>query len=120
MPMPELERTARLGIAATSPKISPRSHVFNTVASFAFNARFPRLAYRTRWITRAGPRGIALSVLGGFAGRLALDAFFRWSARESLRQRAIRERLRAELGRPPWPEEFLLAWEEERGAGRLR
>jgi hypothetical protein len=100
-----LQRGARLGAAQSRPRIVPRWLVLSALANFAANALFPRLSYRLRWITRAGPHGLALHVAAGTLAWLGVDALVRGLARAALKREDVAERLRAELGRPPWPEE---------------
>ena len=38
----------------------------------------------------------------------------RWAARQTIRRAEIEQRLRKELGRPPWPEELRRALIEDR------
>jgi hypothetical protein len=73
---------------------------------------FPRLAYRLRWPTRLGPRGlvayITFNTLVGFALR-------QWAVPYLKRGFEERDRLRQRLGREPTHDELV---EHLRQAGR--
>jgi hypothetical protein len=104
-PESKTQREARMGAAFQRPSLVPRWLALSALATFASNALFPRLSYRLRWVTRAGPRGLALHLAAGTLVWLGADAMVRWTARAILKREEVVQRLRAELGRPPWPEE---------------
>jgi hypothetical protein len=108
-------RIARLGGAARSPRLSLKTVARDALLNFALGALFPRLSYRLRWVARAGPRGIAAYVGAATLMMLAVDWMVRAIARGTLERDELRERLRKELGRPPWPEEIDRAWMESHG-----
>lgn len=109
------DRRARLGLAATPPPTDLRKAALVALADTLLGAIFPRLSYRLRWVTRAGPRGVAASLAMRFAFTLAMDAMMRWIARATMERRDIEARLRKELGRPPWPGEVHDAWLDDHG-----
>jgi hypothetical protein len=45
---------------------------------------------------------------------LVVDESMRWSARQTIKRAEVEQRLRQELGRPPWPEELNRALTEDR------
>jgi hypothetical protein len=113
---PELERRARLGIAAViPPRASPRVLVYNALFTVVVATLFPRLHHRLNWVARANVRGIATYLFLEAGSRMFGDAIVRWSARFDLRRAELERRLRRELGRPPWPEELERAWAKEHG-----
>jgi hypothetical protein len=110
-----VERMARLGAASRSPRRPVRSIARDALLNFALGALFPRLAYRLRWVARARLRGVAAYIAVTTLGMLAADWIVRVVARGTLERDELRERLRKELGRPPWPEEIDRAWMESHG-----
>ena len=48
--------------------------IANAVIAFVFGAAFPRLAYRLRWPTRLGPRGLVAYIACNTAISFALQA----------------------------------------------
>ncbi len=86
----------------------PRDLLWNGVLAFVVGAAFPRLAYRLRWPTRLGPRGlgayIAFNTAVGFALRTWAAPYLRRMAAE--RERATAE-LRQALGREPTADEVM-------------
>jgi hypothetical protein len=111
----DLERRARLGIAATPPPTAVGKGAREALALTVLGAMFPRLSYRLRWVTRAGPRGVAANLAMRFASVLATDGLMRGLARAALERQGIEARLREELGRPPWPGELHDAWLDDHG-----
>ena len=75
--------------------------------AFLFLAAFPTLAYRMRWPTRLGPRGllayVAFNTAIGFALRTWAMPYFKRMARE---QERAKEELRHQLGREPTEDEL--------------
>lgn len=75
--------------------------------AFLFLAAFPRLAYRMRWPTRLGHRGLLAYVVfntaSGFALRTWVAPYFKRMARE---QERAKEELRHQLGREPTEDEL--------------
>jgi hypothetical protein len=111
----ELRRRAALGSAAIRPRHPPPLRwiagvwVLNVAVSVAIE---PWTPWR-RWSRR---RRIAARVLFETVFRVvAIDPMVRWSARETLKRAELEQRLREELGRPPWPEEVDRAWREAHG-----
>ncbi|WP_027007654.1 hypothetical protein [Conexibacter woesei] len=66
-------------------------------------AAFPRLAYRLRWPTRLGPRGLLLYIAFNTA---LLAAIRTWLFPLLRRHTEHRERLRAQLGHEPSDQEL--------------
>jgi uncharacterized protein YbjT (DUF2867 family) len=107
---------ARMGVASRPPAVGPARWVLlGWLLSTAFGALFPRLRRRTAWVSRAGPRGIAVYLALHAGGLLFVDWFIRLAGRQSLQRRDMEARLRRELGRPPWPGEIHDAWVESLG-----
>jgi hypothetical protein len=107
---------ARLGVASRPPAVAPtRWTLLSWLLSTAFGALFPRLRRRTAWVSRAGPRGIAVYLALHAGGLLFVDWFMRLFARQTLERQQIEGRLRIQLGRPPWPGEIHDAWLESMG-----
>src|SRR4051794_39166469 len=97
-------------------KTPPRALVLLAMAllSSLGGAFFPRLAYRMRWPSRAGPRGliayVILNTAVNYALRYALmDRVRAWSERYE----GLRDELRLELGREPTEEEMQKRWSEQ-------
>jgi hypothetical protein len=109
------DRRARLGFAATPPPTDVRKAALAALPLTVLGAMFPRLSYRLRWVTRAGPRGVAANLAMRFVSVLTADAMMRLFARQAIERRDIEARLRKELGRPPWPGEIHDAWLETLG-----
>lgn len=76
--------------------------------TFIWNAAFPRLAYRLRWRSRLGPRGviayIAVNTLVAFVIYARVVPYFKRVAAEHER---VKAELRERLGREPTAEELL-------------
>ncbi|MEA2438840.1 MAG: hypothetical protein QOH76_264 [Thermoleophilaceae bacterium] len=98
-----------------SPHRPLKSIARDAFFNFALAALFPRLSYRERWVARAGPRGLAAYLCATTAMMLAVDWMVRAIARGTVEREELIERLRKELGRPPWPEEIDRAWMESHG-----
>jgi hypothetical protein len=81
-----------------------RDILFQSAMTFVGNAAFPRLAYRLRWPTRLGPRGLlaytAFNTALGFGIRTWLVPILRAAAQEQARQELGRE-----LSREPTDDE---------------
>jgi hypothetical protein len=110
----DLRRRAELGSAAIRPRHPPPLRwilggwLLNVATAFVFEPRAP-------WRRWSLSRRIAARVLFETVFRVfAIDAIVRWSARETLKRRALEQRLREELGRPPSPEELERALMEDR------
>jgi hypothetical protein len=75
--------------------------------SFVYGAAFPRLAYRLRWPTRLGPRGVVAYIAFDTAMQFALRAWVLPYFRRMADKRAqAEEALRRQLGRQPTEEEL--------------
>jgi hypothetical protein len=96
------QRLARLGLAQRPPHTPHRWVLINFVGGTLVGALPPPL---TSWLRRMEPRGLAWRIGLGTLVWLALDAIVRGVARATLEREQVAARLRAELGRPPWPEE---------------
>jgi DNA-directed RNA polymerase specialized sigma subunit len=59
---------------------------------------------------------VAVRIVLSTLAWLAIDAFMRGMARAALEREEVVQRLRTELGRPPWPEEV----DRELGIDHLR
>jgi hypothetical protein len=114
-PSEEIRRRARLGSAAKPPgPIPPRSILNYWLVATAAGVVAP-LARRMRRDARGGPRRLLIRVGADALFRfLVVDAFTQWSARQTINRIETEQRLRAELGRPPWPEELERALMEDR------
>jgi hypothetical protein len=97
------QRLARLGLAQRPPHTPHRWVLINFVGGALIGVLFPR---RLRWGTRGGPWAMALKIAANALAWLAMDALARGVARGVLAREEVAQRLRAELGRPPWPEEL--------------
>jgi hypothetical protein len=92
-----------------------REILFAAAISFLGNLLFPRLAYRMRWPSRLGPRGVAAwiafnVVFAGFAKG--------WLIPRLMRRNEEFQRLLDELGREPTSAE-IEAHLRKRGAGEM-
>jgi hypothetical protein len=102
----KMERVARLGLAQQPPHTPPRWVAINFVGGALTGALFPRLTARLRRIEPRSPRALAIRFVLSTLAWLAIDAFMRGMAEAALDREKAEARLRAELGRPPWPEEI--------------
>jgi hypothetical protein len=115
------ERTARLGVASRPPPGPPELRwVLLACLLSTSTALLPRpirrlLPGRPR-SARSRLRGFGLH----FAALVGMDWMMRWMAAAAIERRKLEERLRDELGRPPWPGEIEDAWAEQKGFPPLR
>jgi hypothetical protein len=114
------ERTVRLGVASRPPGPPELRWVLLGWLVLSSIALLPRpirrlLSGRHR-SARSRLRGFGLH----FAALSGMDWFVRWMAIQTIERRKLDERLRAELGRPPWPGELEDAWADQKGFPPLR
>lgn len=80
----------------------------NGAIAVVFGAAFPKLAYRLRWPTRLGPRGlvayIAFNTVLDFALRTWVAPYFKRMAEQ---QERAKKELWQQLGRDPTEDELL-------------
>ncbi len=88
------------------PWVDPKTVMLGAVFSFAGNALFPRLGYRSRWPTRLGPRKLTLYVLYKWVEMFAVRS---WAPilvkRLSRRAEEMKAEAARELGHEPTPQE---------------
>src|SRR4051794_24390395 len=114
------EWTARLGVASRPP-VSPGLRWvllgWLVLSSIALLPRPIRLLLSGRHRSaRSRLRGLGLH----FAALVGMDWMVRWMAVAAIERRKLEERLREELGRPPWPGEIEDAWAEQKGFPPVR
>jgi hypothetical protein len=97
------------------PTPKPGMVAANIALSTLLGAASPRLQRLIYWPARAGRRGVAASVALHTVALFSMDAIARLSAKNARELEELKERLRKELGRPPWPEEVARAWREAHG-----
>jgi hypothetical protein len=117
---PDPERTARLGVANRPPAPPELRWVLLAWLLSTSTALLPiqlrRLLSGRHRSARSRLRRLGLH-LAALAG---IDWVMRWMARQTIERRELEERLREELGRPPWPGEVEDAWAEQKGFPPLR
>jgi hypothetical protein len=109
------ERPSKRPPPIKPPTPKPSWVAANIALSTVVGAASPRLLRLLYWPARAGRRGVAASVALHTAVLLGMDAIGRLAAKSARELEELKDRLRKELGRPPWPEEVARAWREEHG-----
>jgi hypothetical protein len=97
------------------PRARPGILLLNFLITTPLGALFPRVQRLLYWPARERPRAVAASIALHAAAFLGMDAIARAADKHARERAAIGERLREELGRPPWPGEIENAWREDHG-----
>ena len=89
--------------------------VLNMLLTVPLATRFPRLQRLLDWPAHASRRSLLAGLTLHAALVFGIDAVVRAGDRWAREREDLKARLRAELGRPPWPEELDRAWRQAHG-----
>ena len=119
-PSTDPERTARLGVANRPPGPPELRWVLLGGLVSTSTALLPRPLRRLLSGRHRSARSRVRRFVLHFSALVGMDWIMRWMARQTIERTKLEERLRRELGRPPWPGEVEAAWAERKGFPPLR